>query len=76
MLSALCTVAEKGIVRGGAIWTDVKKQADEKTRNAVVETVFDGAEFVSRLREARPLPTGGGFFEDVWRTFRENGNIE
>ncbi len=76
MLNALCLSAEKGIVRGGAIWTDVTKTADENLLNAVVETVFDGDGFVSRLREPRPLPAGGGFFEDVWKKFRENGNVE
>jgi sugar (pentulose or hexulose) kinase len=26
-------------------------------------------------REVRPLPEGGGFFENVWRSYRENGNV-
>lgn len=28
------------------------------------------------FRTVRPLENGGGFFENVWRSFRENGNIE
>ena len=27
------------------------------------------------LRPVRPLPEGGGFFENVWREYRENKNI-
>ncbi len=75
-LSALCMLAEDGIARGGAIWTDVEKTADEEKCNAVVETRYANGEFVSVLRPPRPLPDGGGFFEDVWRTFRKNGNVE
>ena len=26
-------------------------------------------------RQVRPLPEGGGFFENVWRSYRENGNV-
>jgi hypothetical protein len=26
-------------------------------------------------RQVRPLPEGGGFFENVWREYRENKNI-
>ncbi len=75
-LNALCTLADHGIVRGGAVWTDVNKTADDTLLQAVVETQFADGNFVSSLRAPRPLPDGGGFFEEVWRTFRENGNIE
>lgn len=75
-LNALCILADHGIVRGGAVWTDVNKTADDTLLQAVVETQFADGNFVSSLRAPRPLPDGGGFFEEVWRTFRENGNIE
>ena len=26
-------------------------------------------------RDVRPLPEGGGFFENVWREYRESGNV-
>lgn len=26
-------------------------------------------------RNVRPVPDGGGFFENVWKDFRENGNV-
>lgn len=29
----------------------------------------------SFVRDVRPLPEGGGFFENVWREYRENKNI-
>lgn len=76
VLSALCLLAEKGIVRGGAVWTDVKPCAEDEQRDAVVETLYENGYFLSQLRKARPLPEAGGFFEEVWRSFRENGNIE
>ncbi len=75
-LSALCTLAEHGIVRGGAVWTDAEKTTDSALLQSVVETKYEDGKFVSSLRSPRPLPDGGGFFEEVWRTFRENGNIE
>ncbi len=75
-LDALCLLADHGIVRGGAIWTDAEKCADPTLLQAVVETQYKDGKFVSTLRSPRPLPEGGGFFEEVWRAFRENGNIE
>ena len=29
----------------------------------------------TNVRPVRPLPEGGGFFENVWREYRENKNI-
>lgn len=29
----------------------------------------------SSFRPVRPLPEGGGFFENVWRRFRQDGNV-
>ena len=26
-------------------------------------------------RPVRPIPAGGGFFENVWKTYRENGGV-
>ena len=28
-----------------------------------------------RWRPVRPIPVGGGFFENVWKTYRENGGV-
>ncbi|MBE6813239.1 MAG: FAD-binding protein [Ruminococcaceae bacterium] len=74
--NALCTLADHGIVRGGAVWTDVDPTEDNTLLQSVVETQYKDGDFVSSLRAPRPLPDGGGFFEEVWRSFRENGNVE
>lgn len=76
MLSALCKLAENGIVRGGSVWTDAEKTIDSSMQTAIVETEYTDGNFKSTLRAPRPLPEGGGFFEEVWRAYRENGNIE
>ncbi len=43
--------------------------------NYVQETEY-GDVCKNSLRKVRPLEEGGGFFENVWRTFRENSNID
>ncbi len=75
-LDALCLLADHGIVRGGAIWEDAEKIAAPSLLQAVVETQYKDGKFVSTLRSPRPLPDGGGFFEEVWRIYRENGNVD
>jgi len=39
-------------------------------------TTYDSEKdkFSSIFRDVRPLPEGGGFFENVWRSYRENKN--
>ena len=44
---------------------------DEHFREQVLETVWDGATVVSQWAERRPLPECDGWFETVWRRFRE-----
>ncbi len=41
----------------------------------VQEVVFAQPQCKSSVRPVRPLPEGGGFFENVWRRFREDGNV-
>ena len=43
----------------------------------VQETSFDPKTLTCRTgeRDVRPLPEGGGFFENVWRDYRQNKNI-
>jgi len=36
---------------------------------------FDGGACTPSWRPVRPLPEGGGFFENVWRDYRKNKNI-
>lgn len=44
--------------------------------NGFVQETEYGDVCKNSVRKVRPLEDGGGFFENVWRTFRENGNIE
>ena len=51
---------------------------DDGARDAVTQTLcYDaaGMNCHATWREVRPLPEGGGFFENVWRSYRENGNV-
>lgn len=41
----------------------------------VVETVLTDTGFVNIVRPVRPIPTDDGVFENIWRGYRENGNI-
>ncbi len=43
--------------------------------NVIQETLYNGQTFNCSFRPIRPLPDGGGFFENVWKTYRENKNI-
>ncbi len=49
---------------------------DGSIKDFVQEMTFGENECTALYRPVRPLPDGGGFFENVWRSFRENGNIE
>ena len=48
---------------------------DGKINSTVQETTY-GETCQNTFRNVRYLEEGGGFFENVWRSFRENGNIE
>jgi succinate dehydrogenase/fumarate reductase flavoprotein subunit len=51
---------------------------DEGALDAVTQTLDYDAQRMechAAWREVRPLPQGGGFFENVWRSYRENGNV-
>ena len=51
---------------------------DEGSLDAVTQTLDYDAQRMechATWREVRPLPQGGGFFENVWRSYRENGNV-
>ena len=65
--------------------------SDTKPENVPVNTLFlelDTGDFDTTVleinfaenckattRQVRPLPEGGGFFENVWREYRETKNI-
>lgn len=48
---------------------------DGRFDGSVQETVFSPDGCMSSFRPVRPLPEGGGFFENVWRRYREDGNV-
>ena len=50
---------------------------DNGALDAVAQTVVLTADGTATAdwRPVRPLPEGGGFFENVWRGYRENGNV-
>jgi hypothetical protein len=51
---------------------------DEGALDAVTQTLDYDAQRMechAAWREVRPLPQGGGFFENVWRSYRKNGNV-
>ena len=45
------------------------------TRTKVQETVLTDSGFKSYWRDVRPIPENDDFFENVWRSYRENKNI-
>ena len=52
--------------------------SDSGELDAVVQTLrYDETEndCTAAWRAVRPVPEGGGFFENVWRSYRENGNV-
>ena len=77
-----------GATRGSALYTNAEGEKREgleecfrfiSTPKAFADQVQqgklteDGCCF--RWRAVRPLPEGNDFFENIWRTYRENGNI-
>ena len=77
-----------GKSRGSAIYTSNSGTAPEKMEDVfrfelddgalndkIFEITFKDNAFTSGERLVRPLPEGGGFFENVWRDYRETKNI-
>jgi hypothetical protein len=77
-----------GKSRGSGIYSsscgDVPEKMDEYFRfeldsglfnEDVLTVLYTDNGFVSETRKVRPLPEGGGFFENVWRDYRETKNI-
>ena len=51
-------------------------QPDDGALNDTIQQITaSGSDLISKWRPVRPLPEGGGFFETVWREFREHQNI-
>ena len=79
-----------GKSRGSAIYTSKNGTAPDKMEEIFRFELDDGAlndrvfeityhsdtkSIGGRARPVRPLPEGGGFFENVWREYRETKNI-
>lgn len=76
-----------GKSRGSSIYTSKNGHSPEGMEDIFCFELDDGAFDKSVLcvdypngvssfvRDVRPLPEGGGFFENVWREYRENKNI-
>ncbi|MBR2296433.1 MAG: FAD-binding protein, partial [Clostridia bacterium] len=77
-----------GKSRGSAIYTSENGTAPTKMESVfrfelddgalndrIFEITYTGSGFGGGARPVRPLPEGGGFFENVWREYRENKNI-
>ena len=89
VLTAMIDYSENiGDTRGSALYFDPKGELrrgleeifrfrgeDEKTRKKVQEICFDGKRFSALWRDVRPIPSDDDFFENVWRSYRENKNI-
>ncbi|MBP3495073.1 MAG: FAD-binding protein [Clostridia bacterium] len=81
-------VSVGGKSRGSAIYTSQNGDLPEKMEEIfrfelddgslneqVFEITLENGVASGASRPVRPLPEGGGFFENVWRDYRENKNI-
>ena len=78
-----------GKSRGSALYTDLSGckpfaqlpdtftfTVDDGSRGDLVqEASWKGGECTFRFRKVRPIPEDDDFFENVWRSYRETGNI-
>ncbi len=66
---------ENGDLRAGL--EELFRFIEEKgtARNRVQETVMSENGFKCLWRPVRPIPQNDDFFENIWRQYRENGNI-
>ena len=74
LVTSLC-YREDGDLRGGI--EEMFRFTGERgtTRGMVQETLRNGNTFPSSWRPVRPIPSDDDFFENVWRVYRENGNV-
>ena len=81
-------VLDGGKSRGSGIYTSELGELPEKMEetfrfeldtgafnDVVLSVTYNNGEFEADKRPVRPLPEGGGFFENVWRDYRETKNI-
>ena len=53
----------------------IAMQQNATHRNKIRQIHFNGSEFVTTIRDVRPIPQDDDFFENVWRGYREHKNI-
>lgn len=89
VLTAMINYVDKvGDTRGSALYFDEQGALREglpelfrfmeengETRSKVQETRLIGDGFECRWRPVRPIPADEDFFENIWRTYRENKNV-
>jgi succinate dehydrogenase / fumarate reductase flavoprotein subunit len=88
VLFAMLDFAETiGKTRGSALYTDkggtlreglddiFRFTTDDAKADTVQEIYFTDDRCAANWRSVRPLPQSDDFFENVWRGYRENGNI-
>lgn len=65
-----------GKSRGSAVYKNFQKTENESELRDKIQTVsFSDGKFSVRIRDVRPIPEDDSFFENVWKTYRENKNI-
>lgn len=50
--------------------------AEDDSLEKIMEVVFKNGKREAMWRKRRPLPEEDAFFETVWKTYREHGNVE
>ncbi|MGN1164006.1 MAG: oxidoreductase, partial [Candidatus Ornithospirochaeta sp.] len=76
--------------RGSALYTDTCGRKpysslpdiftfslDDGSKDSLIqEMTYSGGKCSFSWRTVRPIPENDDFFENVWRKYRENGNVE
>ncbi len=82
-------IAQGGASRGSALYSDPKGEKpyaqlpeifafmlDDGSRGKLVQqAAWNAGQCEYNWRQVRPIPEDDDFFENVWRSYRENGNI-
>lgn len=82
-------LSHEGGSRGSALYTDASGEKpypnlpdtfsftldDGSRAHLIQQTLWHKTGCLHQWRQARPIPTEDDFFENVWRGFRENGNV-
>ncbi len=62
--------------RGSAVYINADAMKEPVNPEDKIQSIsYKNGEFSVKWRPVRPIPENDGFFENVWRTYRENKNI-